>query len=341
MSQEILFSEQHIEAYDPFRAQLKELKEGNDKVVFDYESEKGNKEARSHVFKLRKTKTAVDKVRKEQKDASLQFGRRVDSQAKDIIVEIEEMIEVHDAPIKAIEQREKDRIAKHQENMDCLQRFLDHDFTGEPVNTIDHHMASLSQFSPDASYDEFMAPATKIFQEAMEKATSALAYRKNYDAEQAELEKLRAEKEERERKEREDRIAQEAAAKAKAEAEQKAEAARKESERKEQEAKAAAQAAEDARIKAEAKAKQDAIDSEERQKAAVKAAEDKAMQDAENARIAEEEAAKAREADKKNRAAVNNAAVNALVAEGMAQTAAKQAVTIIAQRKVPSISITY
>jgi len=57
-----VFKEQNITAYDPFRAQLKELERWNSQAVFDYEDEKGNKEARSHVYKLRKTKSAADNV---------------------------------------------------------------------------------------------------------------------------------------------------------------------------------------------------------------------------------------------------------------------------------------
>lgn len=60
-----------IVAYDPFRAQLAQLKEGNAKAVFNYRDPIGNKEARSHVYKLRQTKSAVDKVRKAEKEARI------------------------------------------------------------------------------------------------------------------------------------------------------------------------------------------------------------------------------------------------------------------------------
>lgn len=68
----ILFNEQKISAYDPFRAQLAELKTNNEKAVFNYEDPAGNKEARSHIYKLRKTKSAVDRVRKDQKQSDEQ-----------------------------------------------------------------------------------------------------------------------------------------------------------------------------------------------------------------------------------------------------------------------------
>ncbi|GAH97032.1 unnamed protein product, partial [marine sediment metagenome] len=49
----------------------------------------------------------------------------------------------------------------------------------------------------------------------------------------------------------------------------------------------------------------------------------------------------AREADKAHRASINRAALEAFMAEGMPEACAKQAVTLIAQRKIPNIAISY
>ena len=49
----------------------------------------------------------------------------------------------------------------------------------------------------------------------------------------------------------------------------------------------------------------------------------------------------AREADKAHRASINRAALEAFIAEGMPEACAKQAVTLIAQRKIPNIAISY
>lgn len=73
---------------------------------------------------------------------------------------------------------------------------------------------------------------------------------------------------------------------------------------------------------------------------------------AENARLAEiaranaaadeiNRQAAAREADKAHKARINRAALDAFVAGGMTEECAKQAITLIAQRKIPAISITY
>ena len=63
----IQFNKNEIAAFSEFRSQLATLKHDNSKAVFNYADPKGNKEARSHIYKLRQTKSAVDKVRKEQK----------------------------------------------------------------------------------------------------------------------------------------------------------------------------------------------------------------------------------------------------------------------------------
>ncbi|MNT79820.1 hypothetical protein D3C72_2191990 [compost metagenome] len=49
----------------------------------------------------------------------------------------------------------------------------------------------------------------------------------------------------------------------------------------------------------------------------------------------------AREADKAHKAKINRAALDAFIAGGMPEDCAKQAVTLIAQRKIPAIQITY
>ena len=64
-----------VAAYQPFYAQLAELETNNARLVFDYESKKGNKEARSHVNTLRLTKGALERVRKAEKEALTLFDQ--------------------------------------------------------------------------------------------------------------------------------------------------------------------------------------------------------------------------------------------------------------------------
>lgn len=59
------------------------------------------------------------------------------------------------------------------------------------------------------------------------------------------------------------------------------------------------------------------------------------------AKAREEAEAAAREKDKKHKAAINNAALDALIAGGMTEDAAKLAITLIAKRIIPNITIAY
>src|SRR5690606_22027784 len=78
----------------------------------------------------------------------------------------------------------------------------------------------------DARYEEFEPEAHRVKAASLTTLRLALAGREKYEAEQAELERLRAEAVQREQKEREERIAREAAEQAQREAEQRAQAER-------------------------------------------------------------------------------------------------------------------
>lgn len=347
MSEVEIIADQPIAAYNEFRAQLAALEKSNSNAVFDYEDAGGNKDARSHIFKLRKTKTAVDRVRKDQKQASLDYGRKVDSEAKEIISKVEEMIEVHAKPIKLIEQREESRKAAIEEKYDHI---VGYGQLAVSVSSslITGYISDLKKMEPDDSFDEYMAESTREFKRSMQYLNDALKVAITAEKEKAELEKLRAENAKREQEEREAQIAKEAAEKAESEArtareaekraiEQAAEAVRQR-EAAEIQAKKDAKEAEERRVQAAARAIEDARLAAEN---ARREAEAKAVRDAEEAaRLEQEETAK-REANKKHKAGVNNKAVDALVSGGVSKTAAKDAIRLIAKRKIPGVSISY
>ena len=95
------------------------------------------------------------------------------------------------------------------------------------------------------------------------------------------------------------------------------------------------------RIAAEQRAENERIDSERRQAEAAERSRlaEIARQEAQAAEVKRQ--AEAREADKAHKARINRAALDAFVAGGMTEECAKQAITLIAQRKIPAIAITY
>ena len=319
-----------IAVYDEFRSQLGELREFNSAAIFDYEDPAGNKEARSHIYKLRQTKSAVDKARKEEKAASLEYGRQVDAQAKEIIGEIEAMILVHQEPLDEIEQREKDRQAKHEcrlEKMRELSMVSNEDLTAEQLR---QRLAELDTYRIGEHWEEFEIEAARVKEAGVDFLRDQISKREKYEAEQAELKRLRELQAEQERKDREAQVAKEAEERAIRAAEEKATAEREAAERRELELKLAAEKAEKERLEAEhraARAEQEAKENAERE----------AREQAER----EATEAERREANKRHAKKVNNAAATALAEGGLEPEAAKLAVTLIAQKKIPNVSIAY
>lgn len=200
----------------------------------------------------------------------------------------------------------------------------------------------------DDSWEEFEAEAHRAKGDALNILRDALAKRQQYEAEQAELAKLRAEAAAREQKEREERIAREAEERARREAEAAAQAERDAVAKREADAKAAAERRElELKLQAETaeREKQEAINraaqentaAEERQKQAVEA-ERKRQAD----EIAKQEAeAKARESDRKHKQAILGAAKDAIIKEGFTNDQAIKIVKLIAAGGVPNVRLSY
>jgi hypothetical protein len=342
--------------YQPFYAQLAQLEKDNASLVFDYESKKGNKEARSHVNTLRLTKGALERTRKEAKAESLRIGRAIDAEAAEIESRIEAMIIVHQKKLDEIEQREKDRV-------DALRaRLAQMDRTGVSAVTSDEirqSIAELEDIAIDDSWQEFVSEAAKLKDARLIDLRGELDARMKYEAEQIELARLRKEAEERAQRERDEAIAKAAAEKAAAEAaarveaeaakarraieeaELKAKQEREAAERRELELKLQAEQAERRRVEAEQKAIRDAKEAAER----AEAEKQRAIQ-AEKDRVAalakaEADAQAKREANKAHRAKINNEALSAFVAGGISEECAKECIKLIALGKIPNIQINY
>jgi len=84
---------------------------------FNYEDSKGDKAARSYIAGLRKIRARIEAARKEAKAYALDYGRAVDGQAKELEAQILGLIEPHQQALDAITQREKDRVAAHEEKL--------------------------------------------------------------------------------------------------------------------------------------------------------------------------------------------------------------------------------
>jgi hypothetical protein len=193
---------------DALRQQVTVMAQDNALTRFDYRDKTGNKNARSHVAKLRTFKADVERARVKLKADALAYGKRVDTAAGDLTKLVEDMIDVHAAPLLAIETEEKERKALLEATVDRLRRSsmglaL---VTGQPLT----HSASLAELLTDAeavdpaTFGDAAAQVAEARSFAIAKLGERIAAAKQAEADAAELVRLRAETAAREKREKEE-----------------------------------------------------------------------------------------------------------------------------------------
>lgn len=328
-----------IAAYNEFRAQLVKIKEANEQTHFDYATPEGNKAAKSHIYKLKLSKGELEKARKEEKAASLEYGRKVDAEAKEIAAAIDEMIDVHQKPLYKIEQEERGRVGVIKNKLELIRSLGLYQQTEGSV-ALRERLNSLDGIIVDESFKEFRGEAKLIMAAGISAVEQALNLAIEREEAKAELERLRAENAAHAAREKEEQIKKEAAATATREAEQKAEREKAEIERRTREeaeavARDAAKREEVLKLTAE-KAEREKAEAEQREKTA----------QADAARRAEEADKKATEdakriADEKHRADIHGAIVAQF---GIIEIDAIKALDIIRRindGNIPHIKIIY
>jgi hypothetical protein len=342
----------------------------------DINTRKGREAIASMAYAVARSKTALDDVGKKLVADLKEVPKKIDAERKRVRDTLEAWQEEVRRPLNEWQATEDARVDKHNAAIERI-RLTAIDLDGITAEDLTDRIAQLEAIALGESWEEFEAEAARTKDKALVTLRAAFTVRRQYEADQAELARRRAEDELREQQEREARIAREAEERALREAEQRAQAEREAAARREQELidsaanakRAAEQAARDAEAAAELQRRQLKLQAEQAQLAAEQAeanrlaaeqraeqariaAEQRAVQAAEAARQAEikrqKDAAeetlrqeRLREADKEHRRAINLAALEAFVKGGMTEECAKQAITLIASRVIPNISIQY
>ncbi|OSN39521.1 hypothetical protein [Pseudomonas syringae] len=344
--------------------------------VPDLTTAKGRARIASLANKVSKSKKAVEDPGRDYLKRLKEMPKVVETELREFV---NSMNALRDATRKPLTDWEAADLARRDKHTDGVQRIIDLTFFAETPSAanVAQIIADLEQVEINDSWEEFLAEAAQAKDRSLSTLRTLLTDRNKHEAELAEIAKFNAEKAEREQKERDAEIARQAVERAQREAEQKAQAEREAAARREQELKdqaeaqqrAAAQKLRDAEAEAERQRLQIKLQEEqaERQKlhaeqdriAGIKrtenerlAAEQRQAEAVERARLAEvkrqEDAKaeelrqqKAREDDKAHKASINRAALEAFIAGGMPEDCARQAVTLIAQRKIPNTSIQY
>lgn len=329
---------------DPY---LQQIRAEIDAFEPDVTTKKGRDAIASIAHKVARSKTALDNVGKELVAELKEIPKKIDAERKRMRDTLDAWKDEVRAPLNEWEQAEADRVARHETFVEMLKNSGS---VGEfsTVYTIRQSIAGLEATIIDASLEEFESEAHRVKAAMLNQLRESLVIQEKREAEQAELERLRAEAAQREQKEREERIAREAAEQAKREAEQRAQAerdaaakreadAKAAAERRELELKLAAERAERERVEAQQRAEQAERDAAERADRA--AAAERQRQADEQARIEAE--AKAREADIAHKTAVLTSIKEAFMGAGITEEQAKAIINMIRKGEVPSVSITY
>ncbi|WP_025516824.1 hypothetical protein [Bordetella trematum] len=323
----------------------------------DLTTKKGRDAVASRAFKVRKIKTALDSLGKEQVDRLKEIPKLIDAERKRMRDVLDALADEVRAPLNEWEQAEEDRIQRHKGAIaGMISIVVD---CGESADSLRAAITAVEAIGIGPDWEEFETEAVRTKEKALAGLRDRLAAREKYEADQADLERLRAEAEERRKQEEQERIAREAAERATREAEARAQAerdaaakreadARAEAERRElelklqaEQAQRAAAQAEANRLAAEHRAEQERLAAIEREKQAAEAARLAEIKRQADARAAEEAEAASRAADEAHRRGINRDALEAFIAHGLTEECSKKAITLIAKGLIPAVQINY
>lgn len=321
--------------------------------VPDVTTDKGRKAIGSLAAKVSSSKKlaekyAIDLVAEQKAQIKvvdqdrIQFCKKMDALRDEIL-----------APRDAYVKAEEDRKAKHESEINVIR--MPAYLAGSPDSewtalSIKEAIETLENRVIDSSFEEYEDQAKLAKFESLESLRKTLVVREKYEAEQAELERLRIAEQARIQAERDAQIAREATEKAQREAEEKArfeaervEREKREAEQREARLKAEKEAAElreqQLKIQAEQQAKQAEIDKQKAIEAERIRVEQQQIAQAEAERKAEE----ARLANREHMRSVHRQVSEAMLSlnTGLSEIQIKDLITAIAKNQIPHISIKY
>ncbi|MGE1156868.1 hypothetical protein [Pseudomonas kitaguniensis] len=344
--------------------------------VPDLKTAKGRARIASLAATVSKSKTAVEKPGRDYLKRLKEMPKVVEAELREFVTKMDNLRDATRQPLTDWEQAELARTDKH---VDAIQSIKDLAvFEGAPTAAlVAQVIANLELVAINDTWEEFLPEAAQVKDQTLSKLRTLHAERTQYEAEQAELVRLRAEAEAQAQRDRDAEIARVAAEQARLQAEQQAQAEREAAARREQELldqaaatkRAAAQAALDAEAAAERQRLQLELQAEQSRAAAAQAeasrlaAEQRAEQDrlaairrqeeaVEQARLAEVARANAaadeilrqqkeRQADVAHKSKILGEAKQALIDMNISEELAKAIVLKIARGEVPNVSIQF
>lgn len=312
----------------------------------DASTEDGRAQIKSMAHAVSRSKTALEAVGKQLAKEAKELPKKIDAGRRLVEDTLDAWRDEVRKPVTDWEIKEDARKDSHLRQLVALKDFIT--CPAGDADAIRAQIAVVSEISDGKDRDEFQDGFRLAKVEALNALRNKLATREKYDADQAELAKLRAEQAKRDAEDAErlrienaraeakriadgiEQAAAIAADNARRDAELKAQAEREAAERKAQDERNRAAARE-----AELKGQAEAAERRERETEA------RLKREAEQKAADERAEVERRERDTKHKATINRAAVAAFVAGGIAEDIAVKVVTLIAKRTIPAVAISY
>lgn len=318
------------------------------KEVPDITTKKGRDAIGSLAMKVSKSKKIIEDAGKSLVAEQKAQIKLIDDDRIAVVKMFDALRDEVLAPRDAWEQVEKDRVEKHENAIKEITNFILPENINVDAEILASNIRYLEKLPMGAMFEEFEEKIKIAKFETLEKLRTALVAREKYEAEQAELERLRQSEIERQQKERDEAIAKQAAEQARIDAEQKAKAEIEKAEREKQEA-----------IERESKLKLEAEQAIIREQQLKQKAIDDAKQaeidkqkaiEAERFRIEQQQKTEAehqakleeqRKANIEHMRQINNDVLSALMGLSLNEDQAKLVIKAIAKNEIPHISIKY
>ncbi|PUB36566.1 hypothetical protein C8K66_10245 [Pseudomonas sp. GV105] len=344
--------------------------------VPDLKTAKGRARIASLAATVSKSKTAVEKPGRDYLKRLKEMPKVVEAELREFVTKMDNL---RDATRKPLTDWEQAEIARTDKHVDGIQNIKDLAFFEESPSAacVAKIIADLELIAINDTWEEFLVEAAQVKDQTLVKLRGILAERTQYEAEQAELVRLRAEAEAQAQRDRDAEIARVAAEQAQRQAEERAKAERDAAARREQElldqaaaaqrateqaardaeaaaerqrlqlelqaeqARTAAAQAEASRVAAEQRAEQERLDSIRRQEEAVERAR---LDEVARANAAADEILRqqqARQDDVAHKSKILGEAKQALIGMNISEELAKAIVLKIARGEVPHITIQF
>ncbi len=307
-------------------------------IPLDASTAKGRDQIRSVAYKVARTKTALDAEAKKLTEGWRESTKKVNEERKVAEARLDALADEVRAPLTEFENKEKLRVAGHEAALAEMTGLLEmlRSRPNMEASLLEDHQRDFAALHVGRDWEEFSPRANYARTSTVAYLNDRIVARKKFDADQAELERLRKEEIERKAREREEKIKAEAAEKARIEAERRAkEAADAEAQRVIQAANAerARVQAEADRVRAENERVQKEAEAARRKEEDARNLAEKRAADAEAARI---EAARKAEADLRAaelKAEADLKAAKEKAKRGQDAAIAKERARVEAQRK--------